>query len=193
MVGDLAGGGEIAVKLARVHKQHVAGVGKTLAASTVGLEIVPQAKVDARQVADCGVVLGMREPPQRCASGITGVGLNGRPQAGYQPGQQRLTIGGRQLAGLPRRHPPGLDLFPYRLPDSKVTGQVGGCEEPVEGHGRLRIVAGVAVKAGIADDRERLSGICRRAGDSNRRQADRQPETEGEGGRRVSGHGPEVR
>ena len=140
MIGDAAASAQVAVELGGVYEQHVAGVGEALAAPAVGLELFRQAVVDAGEVADGYVVLGVGEPPQRHVPGITGIRLDRSPQAWHQPGEDRLAIGGREFAGLPRRHPARFDLLANGLPRAEVAVQVGCGDETVEGHGRLRLV-----------------------------------------------------
>ena len=166
MIGDLAGSRQVTVELTWVHKQDVAGVGEALAAAAVGLELPPEAKVAARQVADGGVVLGVGEPPERDISGIAGVGLDGRPQPGSEPAEEGLAVGGSQFARLPRWHAGRLDLLADGLPGPEVAGQVGGGKQPVEGHGPLRVVTGMAVEAVGPDDFQGGDRISRDAAGS---------------------------
>ena len=161
-VGELARGAEIFLQRLRAEEQHVARVGEAFAAAAVGSELPAEAKVDSREVAHRGVILGIREPAHRHRTRVAGLRVCGIIKSGVDPGEQgvfllrteRLRLGGRHVAFADRI----LDL----LPKNELRADPGVCVQLLQIDVALGFFLPVTLIAAVLQ--QRLDRLPVRAG-----------------------------
>ena len=108
----------------RTHKQHIARVGKALAATAIGLELLGKAIVSAGQIPDRVIVLGIGKPPHCHLAGIASLGRRQRIERPSHPPRQKIGLIVRELLGLPWRHVAVEDGFLHILPKGEFLRHV---------------------------------------------------------------------
>ena len=188
MVGDDARGVEVLLDQRRRHRQRFPGVVEARLVCGIDGKLLGRPDVDARQIADGVVVLGVTQPAREHDARVVWMALRVLCPGPFNPVDDRLPLDWRRLLpGLAGRHLPGLEPRHHEIPvalvaDDRILRRVrrqveAGC----------RLVAAVApVAVGLEERfdarRERIAlrrrgdaagaGLARRGADAQRAERD---------------------
>ena len=123
------------------------GVGEAFARGTVGRELARRLQIDAGEVADGVVELGVTEPAQWHAAGVALVGPRLRIEKALHPRHEFHLLLGTRLRPLLRRHLARLDLLDHPLPRLHVLANVVDRPEPLQVEAPFLQLRGVATEA----------------------------------------------
>ena len=121
MIRDLLGRGEVLLQQSRRNiREPFSGVGESFAGGAVRRELARRPQIDAGQVTDRRIVLGIAEPPQRHVPRIAGPGAGFGIEHAAGPVDDLFTFGGRRLWLALRRHFPRFEHLNNLLPRLQV-------------------------------------------------------------------------
>src|SRR6185295_13254482 len=157
--GDLLRGREVFLQQGGGEHEGVARVGEALAGGAVGRKVARGLEVDAGQVADRVVVLGVAEAADDDAAGVAGagLGLDGEEVAG--PGDDDLALLGGEGRALLGGHLAVFEILDEERPGLEVLADLGEAGEAFEVEVALFLFGGVAGEAVLGEEGADALGV----------------------------------
>jgi hypothetical protein len=184
-VGDLTGGGEVLLEEGGRHRQRFAGVVEAVAIGGIDGEFAGGPEVDAGEVVDGVIVLGVGQAAGEDGAGIAGVTGGLALSQVADPADDGLGLAGcRMLARLLRRHLAGFELVEDHGPARVIGDDAGNGGEGTEIEVGLGLGRAVAVEAVGVEERTdggvkgAVEGIRRRGACGSRDRKDREQDNQ---------------
>ena len=159
VVGDLLGRVQVLAEQGRRHDERVAGVREAFARGAVRREIAGGLEVDAGQVADRVVVLGVAEAADDDAARVAGAGAGFGVEHGAHPGGDRAALLGARLGALLRRHLAVFQVLDDHRPGLEVALDRGQRRVSLEVEVALLLLGGMTSEAVLREDGLHAVGV----------------------------------